>query len=182
MKSIFFIGKFDSVTPGVGSANDLTDAQADAYVRGIIRDASAAGADPTVIEKALDRFKMQMQVANSDAPVTLFCADFFERLERTGCASFRDTNPKKAIKLLSNRMQPPTMKKEMQKRILYDVNHEKNLKKFISTLAREATHCQVYAVAYKDDKDNGTSKDPKQPTSKKTNSKKNPADPSKEGK
>lgn len=145
LKSLVFMGKFDVIAPAVEKAQDLTDDHIRTYVHQLIAASNANELDPIVIENALEGFKMPMHIANADARVTHFCADFFERLESVGCGSFRDQNPKKAVRLLCHRIQPANLKREMFKRISYDINLEKNLKTFIATLTREAINCQIYS-------------------------------------
>ena len=160
LKNLFFMGKFDTIAEGVANAKDLTDAHIKTYVESLVSRSSDDKLDPAIIEKALEGFSMPMHIVNADARITQFCADLFERLESVGCGEFREDNPKKTINLLLSRLQPAALKREMRRRISYDESLEKNLKKFIKILSREAVNCQVYGVESKDP--------PKKPTGTKS--------------
>ena len=150
LKNLFFMGKFDSIAADASSAKDLTDAHIEMYIKSLVSRPSNADFDPSIIEKALEGFSMPTYIANADARITHYCADFFERLESVGCGDFREENPKKAISLLLGHLQPAVLKREMRRRLSYDEVLEKNLKKFIKVLSREAINCQIYGVESKE--------------------------------
>ena len=174
LKNLFFMGKFDTIAPTTSTAAELSDEHIKAYVESIVSRSGGTVNNPALIEKALEGFVMPTHIADADARITQYCADFFERLESVGCSTFRDENPKKTVSLLLHHLQPATLKREMRRRVSYDENLEKNLKRFITTLSREAVNCQVYGIDKKDPpkktpgNKSGNEKDP----SKRTNRKK----------
>ncbi len=87
---------------------------------------------------------MPMKIADADALITTYCADFFERLESIGCGDFREQNSKKTVRLLMSRVQPPALKNELRHRVEFDESLENNVKKFIRVLVQEAVNCEVY--------------------------------------
>ena len=91
-----------------------------------------------------------MHIADADARITHYRADFFERLESVGYGDFCDENPKKCMNLLIQHLSPAALNREMRKRISYDEGLEKKLKNFISFLSRKAINYQVYGAEAKD--------------------------------
>ena len=72
-----------------------------------------------------------MKIADLDARVITYFADFFERLESIGCGEFRDENPKMTVRLLISRLQPPALKRELRRRVEFEPKLEKNVRSFI---------------------------------------------------
>ena len=158
LKSLFYMGKFDEIAPNAEDAGSLTSDNIKQYVDSLVKRCSSGINDPSIIEKALESFSMPTHITEADARVTLYCADFFECLESIGYGTFRDDNPKKAVSILVQRLQPAALKREMRRRISYDESLEKNLKKFISVLTKEAVNRQIYDVEIKDSKRTATPK------------------------
>lgn len=102
--------------------------------------------EPAIIEKALMGFSMLNNIADSDARIIHFSTDLLERFEGFGYGSFRETNPKKTISLMPSSVVPAALKREMRRRINFDEDLEKNLKKLIKVLSIEAVNCQAYAT------------------------------------
>jgi len=85
LKSLFYMGKFDTVAPDAATFKDLTDDQIKSYINSLVTRSDTVAFDPTVIEAALSDFTMPTKVLDADARITTYCADFFERLEGVGC-------------------------------------------------------------------------------------------------
>lgn len=167
LKNLFFMGKFDSIASEVTDVSRLQDSHIRTYIESIVSRSSESPMDPAVIERALDGWCMPTHILNADARVTHFCSEFFDRLETVGCGYFREENPKKCVNLLIQRLQPAVLKREIRKRVSYDEGLEKDLKKFISALSREAINCQVYGA---DTKAPSTKPGPSMSTSNKSKS------------
>ena len=114
LKSLFFMGKFDNIAKGVASASSLNDEHIKTYVQSLVSRTDKT-IDHVVIEKVLADLAMPMEIADADARITTYCADFFERLESIGCGDFREQNPKKTIRLLRSRVQPQAIKRELRR-------------------------------------------------------------------
>lgn len=93
---------------------------------------------------------MSSTIADAKARVTHFSSDFFERFESVGCSSFRTESPKQTVALLMKLISPAVLKRSMRKKIQYDRSLEKDVKKFIKVLIREAVNCQAYSTEQKD--------------------------------
>lgn len=65
-------------------------------------------------------------------------------------------NQKKTIFILLYRTSPAVLKLEMRKRINFEEDREKNLKKFIKILTGEAIYCESYVSDIKDTPKNKT--------------------------
>lgn len=146
LKSLFYIGDFDTLAPDAGSAKDLTKNHIETYIRSIVSRSDDAALDPTIIKSGLSGFAMPRNILDAKARITTYCADFFERLESVGCSSFPEDNPKKTVRLLCSRLQPEALKKEMRERLDFDESLEKNVKFFSKILAQEAINCQAYTA------------------------------------
>lgn len=120
LKTLFFMGKFDDIADGASATKGLTDDRIKSYVDYIVYRSSSAYIDPTVIEEALEGFSMPMHIAGSDARITHYCAEFFERLESVRFGNFRDRNQKKAVNILVSLLQPTPLKRDIRRRISYD--------------------------------------------------------------
>lgn len=144
LKSLFYMGKFDKFAADATSVTDLTDDEIKAYIEFIVARSDTAAFDPSIIESALSGFVMQTKITDADARITTYCAEFFERLESVGCGSIPEDNPKKTVRLLCSRLEPPILKKEMRKRLEYDESLEKKVRNFIKVLRQEAINCQAY--------------------------------------
>lgn len=156
LKSLFYMGKFDSLAPNATQVNDLTNDHIKNYIDSIVSVSDGDVIDPTIIDKALEGLTTPTDIANPEARIIHYCADFFERLEGIGHSNFRDKNPKLTVKLLLKRLSPKPLKQEMIRRVQYDDSLEKNVKKFISALIREAINCHTYAVTEKNAVDSMT--------------------------
>lgn len=145
LKNLLFMGKFDEIAKDATEASQLSDDEIKTYIESLVSGATSRDVHPSVIEKALQSWQMPTAIGNAEARITHFCADLFERLEAIGCGSFRETNPKKTVSLMINRIQPHKLKREMRKRISYDEGLERDVKKFITILIQEASNCQTYS-------------------------------------
>ena len=143
LKSLFFMGKFDNIAKGVESASSLNNKHIKTYVQSLVSRTDKT-LDHVAIEKVLADLSMPMEIADADARITTYCADFFERLESIGCGDFREQNPKKTIRLLMSRVQPQALMRELRRRVEFDKSLEENVKKFIRVLVQEAVNCEVY--------------------------------------
>lgn len=124
-----------------------------------------ATCDPVVIETALKGLCIPMQIIDADAIITTYFASFFEGLENFGCGSFPDSNPKKCVRLLGARLEPPALKLEMRRRSEYDETLDKSVRHSIKVLIKEAIKCQTYG---------GTKTEPDDPAKTRTRSPKDP--------
>ena len=143
LKSLFFMGKFDNIATGVESASSLNEGHIKTYVQSLVS-CTDKTIDHVAIEKFLADLTLPMEIADANARITTYCADFFERLEIIGCGDFREQNPKKTIRLLMSRVQPQALKRELRHRVEFDKSPEENVKKFIRVLVQEAVNCEVY--------------------------------------
>lgn len=96
LKSLYYMGEFDTLAPDASSAKELTDDQIKAYIESIVSRSAGVEIDPTIIKSALVGFAMPSKILDAKARITTYCADFFERLDSVGCGSFPEDNPKKA--------------------------------------------------------------------------------------
>jgi len=144
LEDLFFMGKFDKIAPSAEEADNLTDEQIKSFITSLVTRSEDSILNPGVIKAALSGLKMPMDIADPDARITHYCADFFDRLKSVGCGSFRKDNPDKTIELLVSRLHPAALKREMQERIDFDIRLQSNVKLFIKTLVKEAISCQAY--------------------------------------
>lgn len=89
---------------------------------------------------------MPTKTFKQEAWNTANCAQLFECLELVGCGNFPDDNTKKSVRLLSIRVQPDTLKREMSERIEYGESLLKFAKRCIKVLTQELFNCPIYAV------------------------------------
>ncbi len=94
------MGKFDNIAGDAESVSSLTEDYIQLYVESLVKRVDKGHFDHVAIEKVLPDFSMPMKIADYDARITTYCADFFERFESIGCGDFREQNPKKTVRLL----------------------------------------------------------------------------------
>ncbi len=70
---------------------------------------------------------MPTKIADTDARITIYCADFFKQLETIVSGDFREQNPKKTARLLMSRVQPPALLRELGRLVGFDESLEKNV-------------------------------------------------------
>lgn len=146
LKSLFYMGEFDTLAPGAGTAKDLSNDHIKSYIESLVSRSDPSTIDPTIIKSALVGFSMPTKILDAKARITTYCADFFERMESVGCDGFPEANPKKTVRLLCSRLEPQALKKEMRERLDYDESLEKSVKLFIKVLTQEAINCQAYGT------------------------------------
>ncbi|MEM1369510.1 MAG: hypothetical protein AAGG02_16175 [Cyanobacteria bacterium P01_H01_bin.15] len=159
LKSLFFMGKFDTIAPKVTEAKDLSDTHIQMYITSIVSSTTREGVDPSVIDQALASLEIPTTIKDPAARITQYCADSFERLEAIGYGDFRDTNSKFTVKLMLRKFSPKVLKQEMTRRVQYDDYLEKNVKLFVKTLVQEAVKCNTYTpIEENPDKHNASKK------------------------
>ncbi len=84
LKSLFFMGKFDNIGEEAESVSNLTDGHIKLYVESLVKRADKGSVVHATIENVLADFSIPMKIADADARITTYCADFFERLESSG--------------------------------------------------------------------------------------------------
>ena len=94
LKSLFFMGEFGNIAKGVESASSLNDEHIKAYVQSPVNRTDKT-VDHVAIEKVLADVTMPVEIADADARITTYCADFFERLKSIDCGDSREQNLKK---------------------------------------------------------------------------------------
>lgn len=114
LKNLFFMGKFDHIADGIDRAAEVTDEHIKAYITSLVKHATGADPNLAIIEKAVESFAMSPHIADADARITHFCADFFERLEGVGCCDFREVNPKKPSRSCSIVLLRPPQARDAQ--------------------------------------------------------------------
>ena len=73
-------------------------------------------------------------ILDAKARITMFCTDFFGRLQSVGCGSFPEDNPKKSMRLLFYRIEPPALRKEMKENLEFDESLEISVRRVIKVL------------------------------------------------
>lgn len=81
---------------------------------------------------------MIMKNLDVDSRITTYGADFLERPETVVCGIVREQTQNKAVRLLMLLLKPPTLKREMHRRVEFDRTVEKTVKLFIWILFQEA--------------------------------------------
>lgn len=114
------------------------------YTKNISKRAGKEKIDPDAIEKGVGDCTMQKRITDVDARVNMFCADFFDRLQRIGCAHLPTINQKKSVRLILERFQPPALKKDMRQRMEYGQYLEKYVKRFISEMTTQKINWEAF--------------------------------------
>lgn len=144
LKNLFFICKLDDLAPDANSIKNLSNEVIKNFIEAIFKCKDGDTIDPSAIGKPLIEFEMPMYILDSNARITTYCSELFEKLESVGAGSFRKDNSEKTVTLLISRLKPPALKSKIRRRVEYDESLEKNLKAFIKLLIGEAANCQTY--------------------------------------
>lgn len=142
LKHLVFMGCFDDVSPGV-EFEELTDNDIEKYLRSLLTNKDNTH-DPTRLKEAMVGLKFPVNIRDSAARITTYCADVFERLDAIGYEDFKTENPKHTIKILLDRIKPPALKSAMFERIKVEAGLEKNVRLFIARLKEDAKACQSF--------------------------------------
>lgn len=81
------MGKFESIAPNAEPA-DLTSENIEAFIFSIVNKENVLY-DHNIIFKALQGLRISMHVNDAEARVTLYCSQFFNRLNGIGYGKFR---------------------------------------------------------------------------------------------
>lgn len=84
--------------------------------------------DPTVIEKALKGLQMPMLINDTDAPVTQFCSESFNRISAVGCRQFRTKNPEQTVNLMMQYVCPFKLKNRFKSVLNSTSSYERMLR------------------------------------------------------
>lgn len=141
-----YMGNFEKIAPVAISVFHLSEAHIESFITFIENRVESAFIDPKVIEAALVGLSMPMSTQDADARFTTYCADFFERLESAGCVNFLEDNPKKKIKLLCSRLEPPLMKREIRKCLEFDEKLQDRFCALRKVMVLEAINFQTYGT------------------------------------
>lgn len=135
LENMFFCA-FDEIAPDKDFDN-LTSGDIEKFIKGIVKHDKDEEM-PTVIEAAVKGLRMPMDIEDSTARMLEFINDAFKRLEGVGYSDFKDTNPKKTIKLMHEKVYPFALKAMMQQHLEYQDGPKTNLKVYIKLLCKEA--------------------------------------------
>lgn len=142
LKNLIFMGNFDFINENI-TLDNITDDHVKTFITSLVSKGDEEY-DPTRIEQALSTLSFPNHVADAEARITTYCSMFFDKLESVGYGEFKSDNSKQTISLLTRHLQPPALKAEMQKRVKYEPELEKNVKRYIKLLRSEAKACQSY--------------------------------------
>lgn len=154
LKSLFYLGDLEPFAPGT-TAKTIINEQLGAYIPSLVT-RSRKDYNPAVIKAALETLKFPVEIEDATAQITCYCKKFFELLEAVEYNNFRADNPKPAINLLLQRVQPNALHTKIFQRVEYDSTLEKSVPKLIVRLKAEAISCQEY-----DEQKRGKQSDPK---------------------
>lgn len=93
---------------------------------------------------ALSGFVLPTKVFGFEAGISMFCADFLERLKSVARSPLVQGNPKMSFCFLCSRLQPEILKDDLRKRLKYDESLENFVKVFIKVLTQDAISWQSY--------------------------------------
>lgn len=106
--------------------------------------------DPFVIDKALKKLRMPIQINDVNARTTQFCSELFNRPNAVGYGKFKAENSEQNVELMTQQVYSSQQKESMQRCI--DLNNplRKKVRNFIARLSTEADSCESYAIKKKD--------------------------------
>lgn len=146
LETMLFLGKFDSIAPDATSVSDLTDDNIKSLIQSIVtKDDSTF--DPKVVDQALSNVAMSMEIADAEARVFQLVHTVFDRLDGVGYGKFKESNPKKMVRLICEKLKPLQLRRVMERRLDYDEKLAANLKGFIKIACKEAVSCQTYVTS-----------------------------------
>lgn len=151
LRTMHALGRLDQVAGGV-AFDQLTSEHIEMYVRSIVGKGSDKRVNPVIIEEAMKGLRVPMSVADPEARMLEYVHDVFERLDGVGHGEFKDTNPKKTIKLIQDHLYPSCLQKAMNEHLEYQEGLSKNVNAYVNTLCIEAVTQEKVRLAVKNGK------------------------------
>lgn len=89
------------------------------------------------------RVEVSDQYIGPHAQITTYGAEVFKRLDSSGYSDFKTENPEYTIKMLIERIEPPSLKRSMQYFVNIEPGLEQHVRKFIQRGKEDARACQA---------------------------------------
>lgn len=123
LKHLVFMGCFDDVAPDM-IFDQLTDKDIKSYLKSFTQTKNRIY-DSTFLKEAIINLNFPVNIRDSSAQITTYCADVFERFDAMGNEVFKTGNLKDTNKLLFELTKPSALKDAMFERIKVKAGMEK---------------------------------------------------------
>ena len=108
LRRMHFMGKLRAIAPGKEVA-ELTSQDIANWIQSLIKKTDSTY-DPAIIEKALSKLRIQMNIADPEARVLEYCNEYFLRLEAVGYDDFKLRTRRKPLNCCKGNYTPSSSK------------------------------------------------------------------------
>ena len=137
LRSSYAMGAFDEIAPDVG-LGELDESHIKRFIQAIAQAGFEKAPDSSLIENTMKGLKTNMKITNPRNRMFQLALDYDKRMSSIGFETFREKNPKKAIKQIIGAVYPMALRTKIMNDLEYSPEIKQDWKKFLSHLAQTA--------------------------------------------
>lgn len=148
LKTLYTLGKFSTIAPGI-SYSGLNSDHIREVILGIADKSEKKSLDSTKLERIAKSLRVNMKIEDPEARIQMLVAEFSEKLINDGMPYFIDSEPKAAIRMLSNALYPLTLRAKVRQDLRNSYSLQRNFVEFVVHASSIAEKLEIYEIAKK---------------------------------